>query len=263
MARGETAPISHQELPVPSFFYHSPLLLLAASTCGGLSAHAASNGPSTLFDAPTSTWSLSRGQASGLEAAAPAPGEARFAAEPMSLGSASIAGHSSSTYKSTDNGFFDREARFASGAGNVLFLAGGVLAPLAEDGAEGRQHTLRAADSLLASTLITEGLKSIVRERRPDSSKRNSFPSGHATAAFAVATMQASYHPRQALFWYGGATIIAASRLQLNRHYVQDVVAGAAVGYFTSRLELHLKRGLLLRPFISDREPANTHAPPG
>jgi membrane-associated phospholipid phosphatase len=159
------------------------------------------------------------------------------------------------SYRSTDNGFFDREAHFASGTGNLLFLAAGTLLPLVEDGPQGKQHSLRALDSVVASTLITEILKSTVREKRPDSSERDSFPSGHATAAFAVATMQASFHPKQAPLWYGGATIIAASRLQLNRHYVQDVVAGAAVGYFTSRLELRSKRGLLLRPFISNREP--------
>jgi membrane-associated phospholipid phosphatase len=142
------------------------------------------------------------------------------------------------------------EAKFASGTGNVLFLAAGTLLPLLEDGKEGKEHALRTADALLTSTLITTALKSITREKRPDGSARTSFPSGHATAAFAVATMQSHYHPKQALFWYGGATLIAASRVQLNRHYVHDVVAGAAVGYFTSRFELKSRRGLILAPFI-------------
>lgn len=242
---------------MPSFPRYSLLpLLLAASACGTLPAHAA---PDALFDAPTSTWRLSQGLASGSNAALEAPRQARFAdatGGSGGSGSASVSGSVSSAYKSTDNGFFDREARFASGAGNVLFLAAGLLAPLAEDGPQGRQHTYRIADSLLTSTLITEALKRIVREKRPDGSARTSFPSGHATAAFAAATMQSYYHPKQAPFWYAGATIIAASRVQLNRHYVHDVVAGAAVGYFTSRLELRSRRGLLLRPFISDNGPS-------
>ena len=62
--------------------------------------------------------------------------------------------------------------------------------------------------------------------------------------------MQAHYHPKQALLWYGGATIIGASRVQLNRHYWHDVIAGAALGYFTTQLELHEEKGLILRPFI-------------
>lgn len=141
-------------------------------------------------------------------------------------------------------------ARFASGTGTLLFLGAGTLLPLLEDGPDKKDHTLRAADSLLTATLFTEGLKRIVRERRPDSDKRTSFPSGHATAAFAIATMQASFHPNQALFWYAGATAIAASRVKLRRHYTRDVLAGAAVGFSTARIELEQPRGLLLAPFI-------------
>ena len=141
-------------------------------------------------------------------------------------------------------------ARFASGTGNLLFLGAGTLLPLVEDGQDKKQHTLRAADSLLTATLITEGLKRIVRERRPDSDERTSFPSGHATAAFAIATMQAGFHPNQAIFWGAGATAIAASRVKLRRHYTRDVVAGAAVGFLTARVELKQPRGLLLSPFI-------------
>ena len=142
------------------------------------------------------------------------------------------------------------EAKFASGAGNVIYLAAGTLLPLVEDGKDGEQHAVRTADSVLTSTIITEVLKHVVREKRPRSSERTSFPSGHATAAFAVATMESHYHPRQAGLWYGGATLIAASRVQLHAHYVHDVIAGAAVGYFTSRFELSRPRGLLLAPFI-------------
>lgn len=146
------------------------------------------------------------------------------------------------------------EAKIASGAGNIIYLATGTLLPLLEDGKDGKEHALRTADSLLTSTLITTALKRVVREKRPDSDARTSFPSGHATAAFAIATMQANYHPRQALLWYSGATLIAASRLQLHRHYIQDVAAGAAVGYFTARLELSRPRGLILSPFIQSRQ---------
>ncbi|HEX8234792.1 MAG TPA: phosphatase PAP2 family protein [Abditibacteriaceae bacterium] len=146
------------------------------------------------------------------------------------------------------------EARFASGTGSVIYIAAGTLLPLLEDEKDGKDHSLRTADSLLTSTLITEALKRLVGEKRPDDSARTSFPSGHATAAFAVATMQAHFHPKQALLWYGGATLIAASRVQLHRHYVHDVVAGAAVGYLTSRFELSRPRGLILAPFIKSRK---------
>jgi len=141
-------------------------------------------------------------------------------------------------------------AKFASNTGNLLFLGAGTFLPLAEDGKQGPQHSLRTADSLITATLITEGLKRIAREKRPDANSRDSFPSGHATAAFAVATMQAHYHPNQAIFWYAGASAIAYSRVKLRRHYTRDILAGAAVGIVTARVEISQSHGLLLFPFI-------------
>lgn len=146
----------------------------------------------------------------------------------------------------------DSASRFVSNTGTALFLAAGTLLPLAEDGPQGKQETLRIIDSGVTSVAITEGLKHIVREKRPNSDERTSFPSGHATVAFAVAAMQAHYHPNQQWLWYGGASLIAASRVQLRAHHTQDVVAGAAVGYLVSQWELRNKHGLLLFPVIDD-----------
>lgn len=146
----------------------------------------------------------------------------------------------------------DRKASaFASGSGNILYLATTVGLPLLTDGKDGRNHSLRAADALGTSVLLAEGLKNLVREKRPDANTHDSFPSGHVTAAFAIATVESQFHPRQAQFWYTGATLISYSRLRLNRHYVQDVVAGAALGFFTARLELSRPHGLILSPLIS------------
>lgn len=158
-----------------------------------------------------------------------------------------------SSSSSSDPGW----AKFASGNGSALFLAAGTLLPLATDGKEGAQHSIRTLDALAVSTLLTSGLKVLTHQRRPDGSDFRSFPSGHASAAFTVATMQAHYHPKQALLWYGGATIIAASRVKLNRHYTRDVVAGAALGFVSARFELKQPRGLLLRPFIRSDGPNN------
>jgi len=145
----------------------------------------------------------------------------------------------------------DRQAaKFASGSGNILYLAAGIGLPLLTDGKDGKNHALRTADALGTSILLAEGLKNIVREKRPDANSRDSFPSGHATAAFAVATMESEFHPKQAIFWYAGATYISYSRVRLNRHYTQDVIAGAALGYFTARLEISRPRGLILSPLI-------------
>jgi len=141
---------------------------------------------------------------------------------------------------------------FLSNKGTIIFLAAGVGLPLIQDGSLGKQHTIRTLDSLGTSVLLAEGLKNITHVRRPDSDEHDSFPSGHATAAFAVATMQAQYHPSEAPFWFAGAAAIASSRVQIHRHHWADVIAGAALGYGTARVELSSRRGLLLYPFITD-----------
>lgn len=59
-----------------------------------------------------------------------------------------------------------------------------------------------------------------------------SFPSGHAVAAFATATVLALAYrrPRVGLAALMGATLIAISRIYLGHHYPSDVVAGALLG---------------------------------
>lgn len=142
-------------------------------------------------------------------------------------------------------------SKFASGDGNILFLAAGVGLPLLSDGHDGKNHSLRALDALGTSVLLSEGLKVLVREKRPDSNAHDSFPSGHATAAFAVATVESELHPKQAPLWYLGAVLISYSRVRLHRHTVGDVLAGAALGAGTAQLEMAQPRGLILSPFIT------------
>lgn len=68
-----------------------------------------------------------------------------------------------------------------------------------------------------------------------------SFPSGHSTAAFAAASLVTSESRR---WWphgvwlvapamYGGASLVALSRMYNNKHWASDVVLGAAIGTFS------------------------------
>lgn len=146
-----------------------------------------------------------------------------------------------------------KAADFGSGAGNILYLAAAVGLPLIEDHAQGRNNSLRVADSIGSSVLIAEGLKCLVREKRPDSNEHDSFPSGHATAAFAAATAESALHPKQAVYWYTGAALISYTRIRLNRHHPQDVVAGALLGYGIAKWEIASPRGLILAPIIEPK----------
>ncbi|MGB9619375.1 MAG: phosphatase PAP2 family protein, partial [Armatimonadota bacterium] len=74
---------------------------------------------------------------------------------------------------------------------------------------------------------------------------RVSFPSRHATAAFAVMTVVASEYSDHK--WvppvaYGLAVLCAWSRVNDNQHWASDVFAGSAVGYFTAKAILRLHR---------------------
>lgn len=67
----------------------------------------------------------------------------------------------------------------------------------------------------------------------------SSFPSGHTTVAFAAATVFAMEYrdrPLVPLISYSAATLIGLSRITENKHWITDVFAGAALGYFTGKL---------------------------
>jgi hypothetical protein len=83
---------------------------------------------------------------------------------------------------------------------------------------------------------ITYGLKVTVQRERPDGTDGYSFPSGHASTAFASATvLQRHLGLKAALPTYAIATYVAASRLYENRHHLSDVAFGATVGLISGR----------------------------
>lgn len=67
-----------------------------------------------------------------------------------------------------------------------------------------------------------------------------SFPSGHTSGAFLVATIMAAYHPE--LFWplYGWAVLVGLSRIQLGVHFPTDTLMGALLGTSMAALGLGL-----------------------
>jgi membrane-associated phospholipid phosphatase len=142
-------------------------------------------------------------------------------------------------------------AQAATDGGTAVVLGGAVLLPLLADGADGAGQALRTGDALASTALATYALKHLTHVERPDGSGDDSFPSMHAATAFAAATVAAEYRPEEAPYWYGGAALVAWSRVRLNRHRVGDVAAGALLGYGLARLELDLPRGMLIAPFVS------------
>jgi membrane-associated phospholipid phosphatase len=106
----------------------------------------------------------------------------------------------------------------------------------------------RISSGLLIAAATTTFLKEAVGRGRPSHFKdqyrfrpisgRDSWPSGHATMAFALAA-SVSDEIRSTpvtITLYSAATLTGWSRMNDNRHWLSDVLAGAAVGITSAKL---------------------------
>lgn len=135
--------------------------------------------------------------------------------------------------------FFDTVTYLGHPAVN-LAIAGGLA--LAGDD----EVAYKAANAVVFSSIITQTIKIIVGRPRPRVENRTaqpfgwdddhwSFPSGHAASTFALAGVLAAEYPKYKLLFYSGAIMVGLSRIYLDKHYLSDVVAGAAIGFYASR----------------------------
>jgi len=86
------------------------------------------------------------------------------------------------------------------------------------------------------SELLVQPLKFATHRERPDGSNYQSFPSGHAAATFAAATViERHLGWKKAALAYGIASYVSASRLHDNVHNLSDVAFGAALGVIAGR----------------------------
>ena len=77
---------------------------------------------------------------------------------------------------------------------------------------------------------MTLGLKALVRRTRPNGEDRASFPSGHTSGVFTTAVVVSHYYHKAAIPAYVVAGLVGFSRVERNKHYLSDVVAGATLG---------------------------------
>jgi membrane-associated phospholipid phosphatase len=85
------------------------------------------------------------------------------------------------------------------------------------------------------SQAMTQAIKFSVGRTRPDGTTL-SFPSGHTSSAFATAAvLQRHLGWKAGIPAYGLAAYVAASRIQVQRHYLSDVAFGAAIGMIAGR----------------------------
>ncbi len=98
--------------------------------------------------------------------------------------------------------------------------------------------------SYLIGTGVVGAVKRLSGVVRPDSSNFKSFPSGHTAQAFIAAEfMRQEYKDRSP--WYGIAAYAVAAgtgylRMYNNKHWFNDVMAGAGVGILSTRVSYWL-----------------------
>lgn len=136
----------------------------------------------------------------------------------------------------------------ASGLAGGLFLFGEITH---RPGL--RRAGLRALEALAVSSVGTTTLKVVVGRSRPGDGRDEdtfrpfrtsatywSFPSGHTSAAFAVAAALSSELARDhgwiPFVAYPVATWVGVSRVVDGQHWASDVFAGAALGILSGRL---------------------------
>ncbi|MBI4226604.1 phosphatase PAP2 family protein [Candidatus Roizmanbacteria bacterium] len=164
------------------------------------------------------------------------------------------------------NQFFDYFFSFFSLRGNSIFIWAVIifLVLLLEErknpGIQKRDVAFMAifllcfSVSFIISDLI---LKNLIKRPRPTYSnslniteavefrlaqcpKNYSFPSSHATTAFAAATVITAFDKKRRWFYYGVAILISLSRIYLGCHYFFDVAFGAVTGLTISKIILLL-----------------------
>jgi membrane-associated phospholipid phosphatase len=118
-----------------------------------------------------------------------------------------------------------------------------------------KQVGVRGLIAMGVSGVLVQVIKHVVGRPRPRLADRglfewgptferghDSFPSGHAISAFAMAAVLSWYFPAGRWIWYSIAALIAFSRVYVGAHYASDVMFGAIlgvwVGFWANRLKL-------------------------
>jgi membrane-associated phospholipid phosphatase len=136
--------------------------------------------------------------------------------------------------------------------GVVVVPLGLYVGGVARHDSYAQQTALFIGESMADAEILSIAIKGITGRLRPSDIPRHgdfthtwfkykggitslgSFPSGHATVAFATASVLSSrYRRHRWVPWiaYTGATVVALSRIPDRAHFPSDVFVGAALGY--------------------------------
>ncbi len=134
----------------------------------------------------------------------------------------------------------------ANNFGDPVYIMAGCSVLYALNTANERELAAKTLEGIAVSGMIGYCLKTVIGRKRPSvtddprsffnpSFKDMAFPSGHTATIFTVAAVIPEHYKNR---WLYAATVpvaslTAAARVYKGKHWVSDVVAGAALGIFT------------------------------
>jgi membrane-associated phospholipid phosphatase len=145
---------------------------------------------------------------------------------------------------------------------------------LANDAPQAHETALLTGEALADSLAVTGVARLISRRDRPavndaqgsffsSSPTESSFPSNHATAAWAMAAVIGDEYPgwltRTAV--YGLAAGVSVSRVLAEQHFPSDVLVGSATGWLIGHYVYRAHHNFTLNPFDSTPMPGDYGAP--
>jgi len=90
--------------------------------------------------------------------------------------------------------------------------------------------------AMVTNGILTETMKRGFGRKRPNGSCCKSFPSGHTSHSFTIATIvNELYGDQMGIAAYCLAVLVATSRINDNKHYLSDVLFGAGLGTAVGR----------------------------
>ncbi len=138
---------------------------------------------------------------------------------------------------------------WGSGLYPAALFGGYYIYGLTTKNKRARQIALGGTQAFVMAAISSQVLKHIFHRHRPNQNdppnpylwegptkgwNYTSFPSGHTTAAFAIASMMSKVYKDKmwvGIISYGFATGVGLSRIYDNKHWPTDVIVGAALGY--------------------------------
>ena len=142
------------------------------------------------------------------------------------------------------NGFFDIDFGVRYDLGRNRFYRDAEAKRMAYSQPATGHNWPRFAVNTIASVGVAyvgkTALKKMIKEERPDHSDNQSFPSGHASMAFAAARSIDKEFRKESIWipiaGYAAATAVGVERVVSDRHHWYDVVAGGALGFGAAEL---------------------------